>query len=104
MYDVSIRAKTGNVTPSWQRLRGIQHSGYRGGSVRSGVFLRVVTDDTGSDRSWVLDEDEHDRDLIRHMLSLTPTQRLRSLSNFYKLHRARRHRAPLGPRAQRFDT
>jgi len=30
-------------------------------------------------QSWIVDEDAADRDTIRHMLALTPAQRLESL-------------------------
>lgn len=36
--------------------------------------------------SWIVDEEASSRHLIRVMLALSPTQRLTSLRNFYRLY------------------
>jgi len=41
-------------------------------------------------------EDERDRILIRQLLSMTPRQRLGSLSNFYRLYRVGQQRLGRG--------
>lgn len=48
----------------------------------------------------VLDEDAVERRQIRAMLALTPDQRLASLTNAYRLHRARLTTMPREPRTQ----
>lgn len=68
-----------------------------------GRYRLAMSVDGSHLESWVVDEDAADRQTIRHMLALTPAERLRSLTNFYRLHRARRYREPLRARSQRLD-
>lgn len=51
----------------------------------------------------VLDEDAVERRQIRDMLSLTPVQRLASLTNAYRIHRARLTKVPRQPRSQELE-